>query len=69
MIPGMLRALLVAATFSLAACPGLETAGVPKKCAKQYEKCKLPTGPLGVCDRVPCPEGQTDPCLKCIPQH
>ena len=54
----------------LAACPELETsAPVGEKCVKQYDKCKLPSGPLGVCDVVDCPSNAAAPCFKCMPQH
>lgn len=50
-------------------CPELQPAAVPVVCGKAYEKCKLPSGPLGVCDRRPCPPGEAEPCLVCVPQH
>lgn len=55
----------------LCGCPELQTSQISEKCTKQYEKCKLPSGPLGVCDSVPCPEGAPaeKQCLRCMPQH
>ncbi|MEM9730631.1 MAG: hypothetical protein AAF997_18765 [Myxococcota bacterium] len=38
-------------------------------CTTRYAQCKLPDGPLGVCNDTPCAEGQEPPCLKCISQH
>lgn len=52
-----------------AGCPELESGSVPARCARAYEKCKLPSGPLGVCDRRACKDGETEPCLVCVPQH
>jgi hypothetical protein len=53
--------------LALAACPELEPP-IPAKCVKQYEKCKLPDGPLGVCEPIACPSGEAG-CFKCNPQH
>lgn len=51
-------------------CPELKNAKpIPSTCVKKYEKCKLPSGPLGVCDMVKCAAGEKPPCLKCISQH
>lgn len=52
----------------LTSCPGLEPP-TPSVCTKAYEKCKLPNGPLGVCEVVPCAAAQTTPCFKCNSQH
>ena len=60
----MKRALLL---LLLAGCPVQTGGGTPTTCKKQFAKCKLPTGPLGVCDLVPCEDGGH--CLKCQPQH
>ena len=66
----MIGAMLILLLLALAGCPKLETAPpVAEKCVKQYEKCKLPEGPLGVCDTIECPPGQSGPCFKCMPQH
>lgn len=54
----------------LAGCPNLSSNPIPSTCAQHGARCKLPTGPLGVCDSVPCPApGDPPPCLRCIPQH
>jgi hypothetical protein len=55
--------------LALAGCPELDTKPVSATCVKQYEKCKLPNGPLGVCDTAPCKAGEPGPCFKCNPQH
>jgi hypothetical protein len=41
----------------------------PKKCAKAYEHCSMPSGVLGVCDPVDCKAGEVAPCLVCRSQH
>ena len=51
-------------------CPGVKTAATtPTKCTTQFARCKLPTGPLGVCDLGPCEDGSKAQCLRCVPQH
>ena len=62
------------ATVALAGCP--ESHGSrnrekapPKGCTKAYEQCELGPGLLGVCDRVDCPPGTPEPCLRCRSQH
>lgn len=54
--------------LALAACPELEPP-LTAECKKAYEKCKLPDGPLGVCEVVACKAGGSDPCFKCTSQH
>lgn len=58
--------LLVPFTFG---CPDVRQPPAPTVCEKAYEKCKLPDGPLGVCDRRPCKSGEPEPCLVCVSQH
>jgi hypothetical protein len=54
----------------LAACPGKDGRSTePAPCREAYAQCKLPDGPLGVCNEVPCAENQRPPCLRCISQH
>ena len=62
---------LVACSLLLAGCPTSATdAPVPgAACVERYAKCRLPDGPLGVCNDAPCPEGGTPPCFRCISQH
>jgi hypothetical protein len=69
------RALLpvapLAVALLLSGCPtGWSSAPTPGgACVERYAKCRLPDGPLGVCSDVPCEEGQTEPCLRCVSQH
>jgi hypothetical protein len=59
---------LLALSFSLlAACE--KAPPIPETCSKAGDKCQLPSGPLGICDSVPCKTGQPGPCLKCMSQH
>lgn len=41
----------------------------PKKCAKAYEQCAMPSGVLGVCDPVECKAGEAGTCFVCRSQH
>ena len=61
--------LLVA--LLLPGCPtGVSSTPSPgAECTKRYAKCRLPDGPLGVCNDAPCEEGETEPCLRCVSQH
>ena len=54
-----------------AGCPtGGSKAPVPgAACVERYAKCRMPDGPLGVCNDAPCAEGETPPCFRCISQH
>jgi hypothetical protein len=38
-------------------------------CEVSGSQCQLPEGPLGACERAPCPTGETPPCFQCTPQH
>jgi hypothetical protein len=51
------------------ACGDVKQAEPPKACTKEYEKCVLPSGVLGVCNPVDCTEGQPAPCLVWRSQH
>jgi hypothetical protein len=57
--------------FLVAGCPTSATESpVPgAACVERYAKCRMPDGPLGVCNDAPCPEGETPPCFRCISQH
>jgi hypothetical protein len=60
---------LIAACM-LSACDATTfTEGPPAICTESGVQCKLAEGPLGVCERAPCPEGQASPCFKCTSQH
>ena len=51
-----------------AGCPDMAASSVPTTCARVGDKCKLPSGPLGVCQQTDCAEG-SGPCFVCQPQH
>jgi hypothetical protein len=56
----------------LTACPSgtrAQKEQTEEPCRKLYAQCKLPGGPLGVCNEAPCESGEVPPCLKCISQH
>ena len=38
-------------------------------CVERYAKCRMPDGPLGVCNDAPCAEGESPPCFRCVSQH
>jgi len=38
-------------------------------CRESGMQCKLPEGPLGVCERSICDSGGAPPCFQCTPQH
>ena len=67
--PARRWAVSALALMALGACPKLETPSVSTECTKQFTKCKLPDGPLGVCAEVPCKTGGSGPCFKCMSQH
>lgn len=52
-------------------CPDTQqqTAPTSATCTELGARCKLPDGPLGVCNPVTCKPGQAEPCLSCLPQH
>ena len=50
-------------------CPSSTEPLVTDRCIKHGEKCRTAAGPLGVCDSIPCPDGESGPCFKCMPQH
>lgn len=53
----------------LSGCPAATEAPISANCTKVGEKCRTPSGPLGVCDTGRCQPGEREPCLKCVPQH
>lgn len=61
--------MVLAAIPLLAACPDTTPASVRAACEKHGDKCKTASGPLGVCDTIPCKAGEAGPCFKCMPQH
>lgn len=62
----LIAALLL---LGLAGCPDLEEAPIPTTCSKLADKCKLPSGPLGVCIATECGPDESAPCFVCQPQH
>jgi hypothetical protein len=71
--PRMRRWLLLSTVLVQLACPGVSPSGAASgaatPCASLGDKCKTPSGPLGVCDSIPCAAGAPGPCFKCMPQH
>jgi hypothetical protein len=66
----LLGALLAAAALLAPGCEqGSLSAPAPSACAEAGAQCRLPEGPLGVCERAPCDPGATAPCFQCVPQH
>lgn len=63
-----MRYLFAAALLLLAACPPLAEPPVSTTCTAAYAKCKLPAGPLGVCEPTPC-DASPGPCYRCTSQH
>ena len=63
----------IAAAFTalaLAACDPISlSSGPAATCIEPGAQCQLPDGPLGVCERSPCPAGAPPPCFQCTPQH
>ena len=56
--------------LALMGCDGTDfSSGAPASCTEVGAQCRLPNGPLGVCERSHCPAGQTPPCFQCTPQH
>jgi len=64
-----LLALISAALLGATACEKDPTAQPSETCTKVADQCKLPGGPLGVCNMVTCKPGETPPCLRCVSQH
>jgi len=62
----LLGTLLVAASGLAPGCEqGSLSAPAPAACAESGAQCRLPEGPLGVCERAPCGPGATAPCFQC----
>jgi hypothetical protein len=65
-----LRLLLVAALLvAIAACDSGTLGEAPAACVDAGMQCRLPEGPLGVCERATCAAGTKPPCFQCVPQH
>ena len=62
--------VLLAACGLLAGCqPDWMAGEAPAACRETGRQCRLPAGPLGVCERDRCPAGEEPPCFQCTPQH
>jgi hypothetical protein len=67
---GLVRLAGAFAAFALLACDSSSLSqGPPVFCTEAGALCKLPEGPLGVCERSACPAGASSPCFRCTPQH
>jgi hypothetical protein len=65
-----MRALLLVAALLLSGCP--ETASTPEPeqpCERIGQRCRLPDGPVGVCNDTGRTDCESPPCLRCMPQH
>jgi len=60
---------VVAALIFTACDSSLYSDGISAACTESGAQCLLPEGPLGVCERSPCPVGAEKPCFKCTSQH
>ena len=38
-------------------------------CRSAGDRCTLGDGPVGICERTTCDEGEAGPCFHCTPQH
>lgn len=65
--------LATMAAFSVLVCVACDSSSLssnpPGVCTESGAQCLLPGGPLGVCERSPCPGGAVSPCFQCTPQH
>jgi hypothetical protein len=70
-IPRGLVAIAAIAPSALVGCDVGSLVSEPPSaiCAEAGVQCRLPAGPLGVCERSPCPSGADPPCFRCVPQH
>ena len=67
---GSTPALLCGLVIAVIGCDLGELATSPAlRCSEVGAQCVLPDGPLGVCERTPCPADARPPCFQCTPQH
>jgi len=67
---GFATLALGAALLTVSGCDvGEPSNGPSAACTEAGAQCTLPSGPLGVCERSPCPPDATGPCFACISQH
>lgn len=56
--------------LGLLGCEGDYLAAEPvETCVEVAVQCRLPAGPLGVCERRTCDSGEQRPCFVCTSQH
>ena len=60
---------LAAASLLLACDPDFVVPEPGSLCTEAGEQCKLPDGPLGVCERSTCSDTEAPPCFQCVSQH
>lgn len=61
---------VTAVCLALLGCEGDYLAAEPvETCVEVAVQCRLPAGPLGVCERRTCDAGEQTPCFVCTPQH
>ncbi len=72
------RAVCAISSVILAGVLGMVTAGcgdeflapaTETECREVASQCRLPGGPLGVCERRTCHASEAPPCFTCTPQH
>ena len=61
--------ILFAASAVLACDLGALSEAPSESCSEAGAQCRLPAGPLGVCERSRCAAGAEPPCFQCTPQH
>jgi hypothetical protein len=64
-----IEVIVAVALLGATGCEGDQVPPPSEKCKKLAEQCKLPNGPLGVCNSAECKPGETPPCFRCVPQH
>ncbi len=64
------KLLLLIAILGATGCDAAFLLEAPVQVCKEVAtQCQLAKGPLGVCERSVCVEGQEKPCFVCTPQH
>lgn len=68
--PGPALAFLSVFVVASSGCDGAFLAEAPVEvCSEVAVQCQLSKGPLGVCERAVCGDGEAGPCFVCTPQH
>lgn len=70
-LPTIRAALLWTVGLLLSGCPdGSAAPAAPgQQCAQLGDRCRLPDGPMGVCNDTGRRDCASPPCLACMPQH